>query len=82
MIEIVGVAVLVNMFTHWFLPLQKLKQRLGWHKLPDMFSFLNCSKCMGLWVGLAVTQNLYLAVAISFTSYLVDNLIWWIENNK
>lgn len=82
MIEVLGISVLVNMFVHWFQPLQWAKEKLGWHKLPEMFMFLNCTKCLGLWTGLVVTQDLFQAAVISLTSYLVDNLIWFIEERK
>jgi hypothetical protein len=82
MIEIVGIAVLVNMFSHWFQPIQWMKNKVGWYKLPEMFSFLNCTKCLGFWTGLAVTQNLFQAAAISFTAYIIDNIIYYIDNGK
>ena len=82
MIKIIGLAVLVNMFTHWFRPIQWVKDKVGWHKLPEMFSFLNCTKCLGFWSGLVVTQNLFQAAAISLVAYLIDNLIYYIENGK
>ena len=79
MIEVLGIAILVNLWVHWFGPFQWLKDKIGWHKLPDMFMFVNCTKCLGLWIALAVTQNLYLAVVTSLTSYLIDNLIYFID---
>ena len=82
MIEIIGIAVLVNMFAHWFRPIQWVKDKVGWYALPEMFSFLNCTKCLGFWSGLVVTQNLYQAAAISLLAYLIDNLIYYIDNGK
>ena len=82
MIEIIGIAVLVNMFAHWFRPIQWVKDKVGWYRLPEMFSFLNCTKCLGFWSGLVVTQNLYQAAAISLLAYLIDNLIYYIDNGK
>jgi hypothetical protein len=41
--------------------------------------FLNCTKCLGFWSALVVTQNLYLAVATSLTSYLIENMIYFID---
>jgi hypothetical protein len=79
MIEILGLAILVNFWTHWFVPLQWVKDKIRWHKLPDMFMFLNCTKCLGFWSALVVTQNLYLAVATSLTSYLIENMIYFID---
>jgi len=82
MIEIIGIAVLVNMFTHWFSPIQWVKDKVGWYRLPEMLSFLNCTKCLGFWSGLIVTQSLFQAAAISLLAYLIDNLIYYIDNGK
>ena len=82
MIEIIGLAVLVNFWTHWFQPLQWFKEKVGWYRLPEMFSFLNCTKCLGFWSGLLVTQNLFQAATISLVAYLIDNAIYYIDNGK
>jgi len=82
MIEVVGIAVLVNLFTHWFRPIQWVKEKIGWYRLPDLFMHLNCSKCLGLWVGLIVTQNIYLAAITSLLSYLIDNTIYFVDNKR
>ena len=82
MIKIIGLAVLVNMFAHWFQPIQWVKNKVGWYRLPEMFSFLNCTKCLGFWTGLAVTQNLFEAATISLLAYCIDNLIYYIDNGK
>jgi len=79
MIEIVGIAILCNMFTHWFEPIQKIKYKVV-DRLPLWIGkvFL-CSKCAGFWVGLIYFQDPILAAVTSLTSYLVDNLIYNIE---
>jgi hypothetical protein len=82
MINIIGLAVLVNMFTHWFRPIQWVKEKVGWYRLPEMLSFLNCTKCLGFWTGLAVTQSLFQAATISLLAYCIDNLIYYIDNGK
>jgi len=82
MIKIIGLAVLVNFWTHWFQPLQWFKEKVGWYRLPEMFSFLNCTKCLGFWSGLLVTQNLFQAATISLVAYLIDNAIYYIDNGK
>ena len=71
MIELVGIAVLVNMFTHWFTPIQKAKGWIG--------KLLVCSKCAGFWIGLIYFQSLPLAALTSLVSYLIDNMIYNIE---
>jgi hypothetical protein len=79
MIEVLGLAVLVNMFVHWFQPIQWFKQKIWWYRLPDMFSFVNCTKCMGFWTALVVLQNLYLAAATALFAYLIESTIYFIE---
>ena len=81
-IEILGLAILVNMLTHWFQPIQSIKQWLI-GRLPDWMQMpFICSKCAGLWFGLLYFQNIWLAVIVSLTAYLVDNLIYQIELKK
>ena len=79
MIEVLGISILVNFWTHWFRPFQWFKEKIGWHKLPDMFMFLNCTKCLGLWTGLAVFHDLFLAVVTSLLAYLIENMIYFIN---
>jgi len=82
MIEILGIAILCNMLTHWFTPIQSAKYWVT-DRLPQWLAtpFL-CSKCAGFWVGLIYFQNPILAAVTSLTSYLVDNLIYSIEEWK
>lgn len=80
MIEILGIAILCNMLTHWFQPIQKVKHLLLDGRIPDwMATPLICSKCAGFWVGLIYFQNPILAAVTSLTSYLIDNLIYSID---
>jgi len=79
MIELVGLGILVNMFTHWFTPIQGVK---GWvvDRLPLwMGKVLICSKCCGFWTGLIYFQDPIMAALLSFTSYLIDNIIYQVE---
>jgi len=79
MIDILGIAILCNMLTHWFEPIQNIKfkvvDRLPWWIAKPFI----CSKCSGFWVGLIYFQNPILAAVTSLTSYLIDNLIYKIE---
>lgn len=79
MIEILGIAILCNMLTHWFEPIQKIKYKVV-DRLPLWIGkvFL-CSKCAGFWVGLIYFQDPITAAILSLTSYLIDNLIYKIE---
>ena len=79
MIEIAGVAILCNMLTHWFSPIQKYKYNVV-DKLPEwMATPLLCSKCAGFWFGLLYFQNPILAAVTSFVSYLIDFIIYKVE---
>lgn len=80
-LEIIGLAILVNLFTHWFSPIQKIKYNIL-DRLPDWMAHINCNKCMGLWIGLAYFLNPIYAALVSLTSYLIDYLIYWIDNKR
>jgi len=79
MLEVLGIAILCNMLTHWFEPIQSVKYKVV-DRLPMWIAkpFL-CSKCAGFWVGLIYFQNPILAAITSLTAYLVDFLIYEIE---
>jgi hypothetical protein len=79
MIEILGLAVIANLITHWFEPIQGIKQGMV-DKLPLWLGkpFI-CAKCAGLWLGLLITLDPLLAALTSLTSYLIENMIYFID---
>ena len=79
MIEILGLAVIANLITHWFEPIQGIKQGMV-DKLPLWLGkpFI-CAKCAGLWLGLLITLDPLSAALTSLTSYLIENIIYYIE---
>ena len=79
MIEILGLAVIANLITHWFEPIQGIKQGMV-DKLPLWLGkpFI-CAKCAGLWLGLLITLDPLLAALTSLTSYLIENIIYYID---
>ena len=81
-LEIIGLAVIANLLTHWFEPLQSIKYVLI-EKLPEWIQtpFI-CAKCMGLWIGLAYFLNPIYAALVSLSAYLIDYLIYYITNKK
>jgi|LakMenE01Jun11ns_1017448.scaffolds.fasta_scaffold9529883_2 hypothetical protein len=81
-LEIIGLAVIANLLTHWFEPLQSIKYVLI-EKLPQWLQtpFI-CSKCAGLWIGLAYFLNPIYAALVALSAYLIDNLIYYINNKK
>lgn len=82
MIEILGIAILCNMLTHWFEPIQRTKMWIA-DRLPLWIATpLLCSKCAGFWIGLIYFQNPILAAITSLTSYLIDFIIYSIEEWK
>ena len=82
MIKVVGLAILCVMLTFWFSPIQSIKMKIT-SKMPDwMATPFICSKCCGFWVGLIVFQDIFLAAITSFTAYVIDNIIYYIEDGK
>jgi hypothetical protein len=75
MIEsLVGIALLANFIAWQFSPIQELKNMLKLYNLPWYFGKLfYCHLCLGLWIGLAVTQSLWLGLV---TSYLAHIFKW------
>lgn len=71
MIEIVGIALLANLLAWQFEPIQDLKIKLKLYNLPWYFGKLFfCHICLGLWLGLAITQNLWFSLIISYLSHI------------
>lgn len=88
LLQILGLAVLVNMYTFWFNPfnIQQWKDRqitrlTEWYIdhnmfwLQSIFRLLYCEKCISLWVGLIVFQNVYYAVLTSLSAVLIKYCI-------
>ena len=81
-LEIIGLAVIANLITHWFEPLQSIKYVLI-EKLPEwMQKPFICAKCMGLWVGTIYFLNPIYGAIVSLTAYIIDYLIFWIDNKR
>ena len=83
--NIVGLAVLGNLIAHWFEPIQGVKV-----KLIDLFRFnatihnsldlaLNCGKCLSLWLGIAIFQDIFIAALCSLVGFVINHLIDRIE---
>lgn len=81
-LEIIGLAIIANLITHWFQPLQAIKYMVI-DRLPQWIQkpFI-CAKCAGLWIGLAFFLNPIYAAIVSLTAYLIDYLIYWIDNKR
>ena len=88
MIEILGLAILVNFYTFWFNPfgIQEWKNRqvdrlITWmidkeyYWLQSLLRVLWCEKCLGFWTGLIYFQNIFIAAIVSFTAYIVKYII-------
>ena len=79
LIEFAGIAIVVNMVTHWYKPIQGFKSKITdklplWMAIPFM-----CSKCLGFIVGIIWYQNLAVGALLSFVSYLIENAIYFID---
>ena len=77
-IEIVGLAVIGVLIAQWFGPAQWLKDKVGLYKY-KLTSWLDCTKCTSLWLGVIVFQNLYYAAIVSLLGYLIGKLIDYLE---
>jgi hypothetical protein len=90
MIELVGIAILINFYTFWFNPFgiqewkdAKITRLLEWSIDKEYFwvqsllRVLYCEKCIGFWVGILVYQDIFLAAILSLTAYLTKLLITW-----
>ena len=86
MYEVLSLSILVNFFTHWFQPLQEVKQIMiekilrfavknNQFWMEKLLIPLSCSKCLGFWMGLIVFQGISLAVITSLLSYLIHKQI-------
>ena len=81
-VNILGIAVIANMIAHWFLPIQRVKNKLANFLssfLPYVGKALGCSKCLSLWIGLLVFQDLLTAALTSLIGYLINHLIDRVE---
>lgn len=53
----------------------------GWNLYNYLLEILDCSMCMGFWVGLILGQSILMGFAVSITSYLTDQLLDLIERS-
>jgi hypothetical protein len=85
-LTIICIAILANLFTHWFEPIQAVKQRFI-----DLFSFvhpihspldkvLNCPKCFAFWFTLVYTYNIFLASLAAFIGFVIQFFINYIDD--
>ena len=80
--QVVGLAVLVNLITWWFDPIQSIKYKVL-DKLPEWIGKpFTCSKCGGLWFGLLYFQDIFLATLTSFTAYIIEWILDYINEWK
>ena len=85
-INILGVSVISNLIAHWFEPIQEAKRRfIGLFRFSAiLFSVihktLNCSKCLSLWTGVLLFQDILAAALCSLVGFLINHLIDRIES--
>jgi hypothetical protein len=71
MIKLIGIALLVNLIAWGFEPIQDLKNKLKLFNLPGYFGKLfYCHLCLGLWIGIAITQSLWLGLIVMFMTHI------------
>jgi hypothetical protein len=81
LIQFIGIGILIQFWIFWFKPIQWLKrkyivkpllhQHCFWF-IDNIWCHLNCSKCLGFWIGLIVYQNIYLGAIMSVYSYILN----------
>jgi len=83
-VEILGLAILSVMIAWWFEPLQWLKRITGYQMTKPFMRYdpFSCAKCVGFWLGLGMTLNIYLAAIISLTAYIIGNAIEMLEDYR
>ena len=82
MIEILGIALLANFLAWQFEPFQDLKIKLKLYNLPYYFGKLFfCHICLGLWLGLAITQSIWLGLITSYFSHILKWIYDLIEKS-
>ena len=79
MIELVGLAIVAVLIADWFEPIQWVKDKVGLYKY-KVTSWMYCTKCMGLWLGVLTFRDLYKAVIVSLLAYVIGKLIDYLEN--
>lgn len=95
MIEIIGLAVIANLITHWYTPIQGIKNRLMlFINKESITTILTCPKCFGLYLGLVYSSHTFtgdlftltflahaltFGAVVSFLSYLFKFIINYIE---
>lgn len=77
--KILAVAIIAVMFADWFKPVQWIKDHFKMYNIKYIGSMFYCSKCCGLWFGLAYFQAVFPAVIVSLLAYLIKFLIDQIE---
>lgn len=89
LLNIVGVAVLTNMFTHWFAPIQGIKSRFVglFSKYPKLQNPINtvlhCPKCFGFWSGIVLFSDVITGAVVSLLAFVIkfviDRIDFWYE---
>ena len=86
-INILGLAIIANLFTHWFTPIQSIKNKIiGKLNFQPITTTLTCPKCFGLYIGILLgyiiipQENPFIIGAVvSFVSYIIKFIIDKIE---
>ena len=86
-INILGLAIIANLFTHWFSPIQSTKNKIiDKINLNSIRTVLTCPKCFGLYLGIIIgyiflseVNSFILGAVVSFVSYLIKFTIDKIE---
>ena len=79
-----ALGILIVMWSHWFTPLQTFKRlyiveplikRGQFWFLDSVWPHLNCTKCLGLWIGLVVYVSIPMALLLSACTYILGQIL-------
>lgn len=81
--QIFTYAVFGNFVSHWFGPIQWLKEKMGLYRcMPEWtwtVSWIDCSKCMSFWIALFMTHDVAIAAFSAVTGYVLKWVLDLIE---
>jgi hypothetical protein len=80
-LNILGVSIISNLIAFWYSPIQGTKDRLlAKLNLSSIKTVFNCSKCLGLVIGLALFYNIFAASLCALLGFVITFLINYIED--
>ena len=80
-LNILGVAIISNLIAFWYSPLQSTKDKLlDFLNISSIKIVFNCSKCLGLVIGLVMFYNIFAASLCALLGFIITFIINYIED--